>query len=171
MKKKHYVGRTILTVLAAVYAFSFLLPTLVTFTNSFMTQSEIAANYGEIFESAAGNGSSWTRGSSAGLRITANGAYAKFTGLMVDGKTVSATCYTAVSGSTVITLKASYLETLSLGKHTITVCYEDGSAEGTFTVTANPYTGDEAQPMLWVAMLLLSAACIVLLLKKRTHAS
>ena len=123
------------------------------------------------YKITAGNGSSWTRGSSAGLRLTANGAYAKFTGLMVDGKTVSATCYTAVSGSTVITLKASYLETLSLGKHTITVCYEDGSAEGTFTVTANPYTGDEAQPMLWVAMLLLSAACIVLLLKKRTHAS
>ena len=56
MKKKHYVGRTILTILAAVYAFSFLLPTLVTFTNSFMTQSEIAANYGKVFETAVGGG-------------------------------------------------------------------------------------------------------------------
>ena len=56
MKKKHYLGRTILTVLAAVYAFSFLLPTLVTFTNSFMTQSEIAANYGKVFETAVDGG-------------------------------------------------------------------------------------------------------------------
>ncbi len=56
MKKKHYVGRTILTILAAVYAFSFLLPTLVTFTNSFMTQSEITANYGKVFETAVDNG-------------------------------------------------------------------------------------------------------------------
>ena len=56
MKKKHYVGRIILTVLAAVYAFSFLLPTLVTSTNSFMTQSEIAANYGKVFETAVGGG-------------------------------------------------------------------------------------------------------------------
>ena len=56
MKKKHYVGRTILTILATVYAFSFLLPTLVTFTNSFMTQSEIAANYGKVFETAVGGG-------------------------------------------------------------------------------------------------------------------
>ena len=56
MKKNHYVGRTILTVLAAIYAFSFLLPTLVTFTNSFMTQSEITANYGTVFETAVEGG-------------------------------------------------------------------------------------------------------------------
>ncbi len=56
MKKKHLIGRTILTILAAVYAFSFVLPTLVTFTNSFMTQSEISANYGQVFEAATEGG-------------------------------------------------------------------------------------------------------------------
>lgn len=56
MKKKRYFGRGTLTLLAAFFALSFLLPTVLTITNSFMTQSEIAANYGEIFQSAAGSG-------------------------------------------------------------------------------------------------------------------
>ncbi len=56
MRKKRYFGRGALTLLAAFFALSFLLPTVLTITNSFMTQSEIAANYGEIFQSAAGSG-------------------------------------------------------------------------------------------------------------------
>lgn len=41
-----------LTVLAAVFAFLFLMPTVLTITNSFMTQSEITANYGQVFQNA-----------------------------------------------------------------------------------------------------------------------
>ena len=48
-----------LTILAAVFALIFLMPTVLTITNSFMTQSEIAANYGEVFQSAAGSGSTY----------------------------------------------------------------------------------------------------------------
>ena len=59
MRKKRYFGRAALTVLAAAFALLFLLPTVLTITNSFMTQSEITANYGEIFQSAAGDGSSY----------------------------------------------------------------------------------------------------------------
>ena len=51
MIKKRYFGRTGLFVLSAVFAIGFLLPTVLTVTNSFMTQSEIDANYGMIFES------------------------------------------------------------------------------------------------------------------------
>ncbi len=39
------------TIIAIVYAFLFLMPTVLTFTNSFMTASEINANYGAIFAS------------------------------------------------------------------------------------------------------------------------
>ena len=85
-----------------------------------------------------GSGSTFTKGSSAGLTFTANGAYSKFTGIEVDGKAVDADCYTAENGSTVITLKAEYLETLAAGKHTLTVLYTDGKATGTFTVTEKP---------------------------------
>ena len=59
MKKKRYFGRGALTVLSAFFALMFLLPTVLTITNSFMTQSEITANYGEVFQSAAGDGSSY----------------------------------------------------------------------------------------------------------------
>ncbi|WP_346662652.1 DUF6273 domain-containing protein [uncultured Merdimonas sp.] len=85
-----------------------------------------------------GSGSTFTKGSSAGLTFTANGAYSKFTGIEVDGKAVDTDCYTAENGSTIITLKAEYLETLAAGEHTLTVLYTDGKATGTFTVTEKP---------------------------------
>ena len=55
MKKKRYFGRFALTVLAAGFAIAFLLPTVLTITNSFMTQSEISANYGKVFASLSGS--------------------------------------------------------------------------------------------------------------------
>ncbi len=59
MIKKRYIARTILTVIAAVFAIGFLLPTVLTITNSFMAQSEIAANYGQVFSSLSGSGSTY----------------------------------------------------------------------------------------------------------------
>ncbi len=52
MKKKRYLGRGALTLLAAFFAIAFLLPTVLTISNSFMSQSEIAANYGTVFQNA-----------------------------------------------------------------------------------------------------------------------
>ena len=52
-KKPRLFGRTALTILAAVFALMFLLPTLLTITNSFMTQSEITANYGQVFDTGS----------------------------------------------------------------------------------------------------------------------
>jgi len=52
MKKHRYFGRGAMTLLAAVFAVLFLLPTVLTITNSFMTQSEITANYGQVFSNA-----------------------------------------------------------------------------------------------------------------------
>ena len=52
MKKKRYFGRGMLTLVAAAFAIAFLLPTVLTFTNSFMSQSEISANYGAVFKNA-----------------------------------------------------------------------------------------------------------------------
>lgn len=52
LRKKRYFSRAALTVLAAALAFLFLMPTLLTITNSFMTQSEITANYGQVFQNA-----------------------------------------------------------------------------------------------------------------------
>lgn len=56
MKKKKYFSRGVIFVICAVLALVFLLPTLLTISNSFMTQTEISANYGVIFQNAASTG-------------------------------------------------------------------------------------------------------------------
>ena len=45
-------ARTLLFVIAAAFALLFLAPTILTITNSFMTSTEISANYGQIFQNA-----------------------------------------------------------------------------------------------------------------------
>jgi multiple sugar transport system permease protein len=49
MRKKRYFGRFVMFLLCAAFAVAFLLPTVLTITNSFMTESEITANYGPVF--------------------------------------------------------------------------------------------------------------------------
>jgi hypothetical protein len=108
-----------------------------------------------------------------------------FTALLVDGNALalehkSATlwenAYAKVEeGSTVATLYPSYLDTLSVGEHTVTLAYADGNnATITFEVaksavtdtekgnpdteqgSTNPKTGDET-PLLELATLLMLA--------------
>ena len=57
MQKKRLVPRILLTIVAFAFAIAFLLPTVLTITNSFMSQSEISANYGVIFSSGSTEGS------------------------------------------------------------------------------------------------------------------
>ena len=54
MKKKHYFGRGAMFVLCAIFAIAFLLPTVLTITNSFISEEEIKANYGMIFSTTTG---------------------------------------------------------------------------------------------------------------------
>jgi len=68
MKVKRFFGRTTLFIIAAVFAILFLLPTVLTISNSFMTQSEIDANYGMIFESLRPGVGSYI-GSSVNLKV------------------------------------------------------------------------------------------------------
>lgn len=85
----------------------------------------------KIIEGANGT---WTQKSDSTLTFRANGDFSKFTEIKVDGNTISADKYTAVSGSTVITLKNDYLATLSVGKHTLTVVYNDGECSTEFEI-------------------------------------
>lgn len=50
-KKKllHYARYTLATLIAAAFAILFLMPIVLTITNSFMSSSEISANYGSVF--------------------------------------------------------------------------------------------------------------------------
>ncbi len=54
MKKKRYFGRGVMFLLCLVFAIVFLLPTVLTITNSFMEESEIKSNYGMIFGASGG---------------------------------------------------------------------------------------------------------------------
>ena len=67
----------------------------------------------------------------------------------VDNELVDPKNYTAESGSTIITLKKEFVDTLSVGEHTLKVVFNDGGeAIATFNVarvtvpTDNPQTGD-----------------------------
>ena len=54
MKKKRYFSRGVMFLLCLVFAVLFLLPTVLTITNSFMAESEIKSNYGMIFNTTSG---------------------------------------------------------------------------------------------------------------------
>ena len=84
-----------------------------------------------------GANSSWTHDSDGNITIRGNGDFSKFTGVKVDGNLIDRSNYTAKEGSTIITLKASYLNTLSAGTHTVEILWTDGSASTTFTIKAN----------------------------------
>lgn len=83
-----------------------------------------------------GNYGKWTKGMSDGLAMTANGDFVKFRSVVVDGMTVDPANYTAVSGGTVVTFVSAYLESLTVGEHTVDIVYSDGKASGKFTVLA-----------------------------------
>lgn len=107
----------------------------------------------------AGADGKWYQKSGKTLSFTASGEFSKFVGVSVDGKRLADSAYTAKSGSTVVTLKNSYLNTLKQGKHTLTVHFEDGKAETAFQVLAakdgtNPTTGDTIH--LWAGILFVS---------------
>jgi hypothetical protein len=91
-----------------------------------------------------------------------------FGNVWVDGLWVPGSRYMARTGSTVITLYASYLQTLSVGNHTLTVEFTNGkSVTDTFAVKARqniPQTGDDSDMTGWLIMLfssVLGILCVV----------
>lgn len=66
-----------------------------------------------------------------------------FQKVLVDDKEVDAENYELTEGSTIVTLKASFLNTLGVGEHRLSVVSSTGTAETTFTVAeaAKPTPG------------------------------
>ena len=125
----------------------------------------------------AGAGGTWQKGAKGGLSFTSNADFADFVKVQVDGKDLAASEYEVKEGSTVVTLKASHLETLSIGKHTLAIVSDTGTAAAEFTIqaasaagvnnkmlqnagpqqTAGPRTGDGSPVGLFVSFMVLSA--------------
>lgn len=149
-----------------------------------VTPPTITPDY-KFLEGANGK---WTKSSDKNLAFRANGEFSKFTGVKVDGTKIDADKYTAVSGSTIVNLKKEYLETLSVGKHTLTVAYTDGECSTEFEIKAasttkkdttdkenksskttaskldnakTPKTGDNSNILLWITLLFSSGVMLM----------
>ena len=126
----------------------------------------IASDF-KVIITAGANGS-WQKGTKDGLTFTSNAAYKHFQKVQVDGKDLDASNYTVKEGSTIVNLKTEYLETLSVGKHTLAIVSETGTATTEFTVkaaavtddTQSPQTGDSSNMMLWIALLFVSGGAL-----------
>ena len=152
-----------------------------------------AVNATKGYEILDGANSSWTQNSDGSLSVRGSGAFSKFVGVKVEGTLVDAKNYTVKEGSTIITLKASYLNTLSAGTHTVEILWTDGSASTNFTIKADssdngnnnqndndnsnpvdsnkkdeaPETGDDT-PSVWLFILtIISGTGLILTAKKR----
>ena len=85
-----------------------------------------------------GKGQSITEGESKELALRSNAAFSDFVRVELDGKTLDEKYYTVKEGSTIVTLKADYVATLSVGEHTIGIVSASGTATTTFTINAKP---------------------------------
>ena len=121
----------------------------------------------DIYKIIEGVKSTWNGSTTEGLTIRGDGDFAKFAGVRVDGNWIPSAHYEAKSGSTIVTLKPSYLASLSEGEHTVDIMWIDDSASTTFTVAANtaaaqpeldsvPKTGEGVRG--WMPEILLLAA-------------
>lgn len=72
------------------------------------------------------------QGNSAAFKSDADFSYFKY--VLVDGKQISSDSYTIKEGSTIVTLKSEFVNTLSVGKHTLSIVSKTGSADTEFTV-------------------------------------
>ena len=156
-----------------------------------LTMTPQASGTTPEYKITEGANSSWKQNSDDTLKFVANGDFSKFTGVKLDGTLVAADKYTAVSGSTVITLKKDYLSTLSVGKHTLTIVYNDGECSTEFEIkeasitsstdstgnnsgstsskvnkpdtseTTSPKTGDTNNMFLWFIILFVSGSVTI----------
>lgn len=108
-----------------------------------LTITENATPQPDQYKIIEGANSTWTQNTDGSLAIRGDGEMAKFQSVKVDGAVIDPKNYTVTEGSTIITLKAEYLKTLSVGSHTFEIVWTDGSAGTSLTIAQNtPGTND-----------------------------
>ena len=101
---------------------------------------EIAILAPEIID---GKGQTMVVDAAKDLSFRSNAPIRYFQKVLVDEKEVAAENYVLTEGSTIVTLKTSFLNTLGVGEHKLSVVSTTGTAETTFTVAeaAKPASG------------------------------
>lgn len=101
---------------------------------------EVAILAPEIID---GKGQTMVVDAAKDLSFRSNAPLKFFQKVLVDDKEVAAENYELTEGSTIVTLKASFLNTLGVGEHKLSVVSATGTAETTFTVAeaAKPAPG------------------------------
>lgn len=101
------------------------------------------------------------------ITFVCDGDFTDFTGFKVNGELLDAANYTAVSGSTHVTLAPDYLESLEAGDYTVRFVYADGeSNDGTLTVTEptpDVPTGDTTPIALYICLMTAALATVLVL--------
>ena len=107
------------------------------------------------------------------LSFRSNAEFADFIEVRIDGKTLDSKNYTSKEGSTIVTLKADYVSSLSAGTHTIGIVSDGGVAETTFIVQAKSSvnTSDQTDLLLWGGLMLMNACLIAVIQALRKYSS
>ncbi len=119
----------------------------------------------------SGMNQEWTKGSKEGLTFKVDTDIEEFMSVLVDQKELESSNYEIQAGSTIITLNASYLETLSVGKHTLSIVTENGTTTTTFTIYEKQSvdTGTQNDMVLWIGLLVIAAgACGTAIILNKT---
>ncbi len=114
----------------------------------------------------------WIWGGKGNASGKIDAPFSKFVRVLKDGIVVDPIHYTVTEGSTIITFKESYLNTLALSAHTLRVEFTDGHADLTLfvnleNVTDVPKTGDSNNMTGWLITLILSTAGVAFVLAWR----
>ncbi len=135
-------------------------------------QANTPQSSNDTYKIINGARSTWNGSTTEGLTIRGDGDFAKFAGVRVDGNWIPDAHYEAKSGSTIVTLKPSYLASLAEGEHTVDIMWIDDSASTTFNVAANtaaaqpeldsvPKTGEGVKGWMPEVLLFVAAAFVV----------
>ena len=112
----------------------------------------------------------WRKGDENGLTFSSDAAFSDFVEVLVDGKTVASENYERQDSGTIVELKASYLETLAEGEHTLTIRSASGDATTRFTIAASNSTNAWVWIIIGFIALGIGVTVAVFVVRKRKTA-
>lgn len=98
-----------------------------------------------VYKILEGDNQTYVIGTDEELTIKASGNISEFKELKVDGEKLDSANYQVVSGSTVVTLKQAYLNTLQAGTHKLTFVYTDGEVSAEFVIAKTEVEKKESE--------------------------